>query len=102
MEVAGATVLVAGMAKSGLAAAELLTQHGARVIGCDTKPLSALPAVAEKLAALGAGFRIQSPEAFQGVDWIVLSPGVPLEAVPEGSAPAIGDLEFAAAYLRGP
>jgi UDP-N-acetylmuramoylalanine--D-glutamate ligase len=102
MRIEGATVLVAGMARSGLAAAALLSKHGARVIGCDSKPLEAMPNVAAQLSALGAGFRIQSPEAFEGVDLIVLSPGVPINAVPAGaSAPIIGELELAARFMKG-
>lgn len=96
MNIEGATVLVAGLAKSGLAVVELLKQHGAaRVIGCDTKPFDA--------TALGIEFRLQSPEAFRGVDLIVLSPGVPLSVVPKGiKTPVIGDVELIAPFLRGP
>jgi UDP-N-acetylmuramoylalanine--D-glutamate ligase len=102
MRIEGATVLVAGMARSGLAAAALLAKHGARVIACDTKPLEAMPQVAAQLGALGADFRIQSPESFLGVDLIVLSPGVPVTAIPDGTeAPVIGELELASHYLQG-
>ena len=103
MQIKGATVLVAGMAKSGLAAVALLSKRGARVIGCDSKPLDAMPDVAAQLSALGASFRVQSPEAFEGVDLIVLSPGVPVSAVPAAIAvPVIGELELAAGFIQGP
>jgi UDP-N-acetylmuramoylalanine--D-glutamate ligase len=96
MEIRGSTVLVVGMAKSGLAAAQLLSKQGAHVIGCDTKPMAEIPASLE-------AFRIQSPTAFEAVDLVVLSPGVPLEVVPAGlSVPVIGELELAARFLRGP
>ena len=86
------------MAKSGIAAVELLRKKGARVIACDIKPLNAIPQV----QALGVDFRIQSPDAFRGVDLIVLSPGVPLNAVPKDiAAPVIGDLELVAPFLKG-
>ena len=90
------------MARSGLAAAALLAKHGARVIGCDSKPLGQMPEAAAQLKSLGADFRLQSPESFVGVDLIVLSPGVPVNAVPAGLAtPVIGDLELAAQFLKG-
>jgi UDP-N-acetylmuramoylalanine--D-glutamate ligase len=103
MRIEGSTVLVAGLGKSGLAAAALLAKHGARVIGCDTKPLDATPRVAEQLKAIGAEFRIQSPGAFDNVDWIVLSPGVPVSVIPAGiAAPVVGELELASEFLKGP
>ena len=93
MRIEGATVLVAGMAKSGLAAAALLLKKGARVIACDSKPVDT--------TELGIEFRLQSPAAFKGIDLIVLSPGVPVNAVPTG-IPVIGELELAASFLKGP
>ena len=64
MRIKGATVLVVGMAKSGLAAARLLLKKGARVIACDAKPLDAMLL---EVAELGVKFRIQSPDAWNGV-----------------------------------
>ncbi|BDC49629.1 UDP-N-acetylmuramoylalanine--D-glutamate ligase [Bryobacterales bacterium F-183] len=96
----GKTVLVAGMAKSGLAAIDLLRQKGATVIACDSKELATLPhTTRQRLADLE--FRIQSPEAFTGIDFAVLSPGVPLDAVPAGVA-VMGELELASHFLQGP
>ena len=95
MKIQGATVLVAGMAKSGLAAIQLLKKRGAaRIIATDTKPFDAETVGADE-------FRLQSPEAWQGVDLIVLSPGVPLSAVPTTKTPVIGDLELAGQFLKG-
>jgi UDP-N-acetylmuramoylalanine--D-glutamate ligase len=97
MQIEGATVLVAGMAKSGLAASALLVKKGARVIATDTKPLDQAT-----LAQLGVDFQLQSPTVFENVDLIVLSPGVPVNAVPaQVKAPVIGELELAAKYLKG-
>ena len=95
MRIQGATVLVAGMARSGLAAIELLKKRGAaRIIAVDTKPFEP--------AALGVDeFRLQAPAAFSGVDLIVLSPGVPLDVVPPEIAPVIGDLELTAPFWKG-
>ena len=96
MRIEGATVLVAGMAKSGLAAIALLKRRGAaRIIATDTKPF--------ELQTLGVDeFRLQSPVAFHGVDLIVLSPGVPVQAVPASvTTPVIGDLELTAPFWKG-
>ena len=90
----GRTVLVAGMGKSGIAAAELLRRHGAVVRATDDKPKSAdiLP---------------QKEETFTSVDLIVLSPGVPVDIDPVAAArkkgiPIIGEVELAGYFLRGP
>jgi len=100
MQIEGLTVLVAGMAKSGLAAAELLSKKGARVIATDIKPLDAT--AASHIRELGADFRLQSQEVFENADLIVLSPGVPVNIVPTNvKAPVIGELELAAQYLKG-
>lgn len=94
------TVLVAGMAKSGLAAVDLLRRSGATVVACDTKELAELPpATRERLA--GLDFRVQSAAAFEGVDLAVLSPGVPLDVVPAGVA-VTGEVELSSHFLRGP
>ena len=84
-----ATVAVVGMARSGVAAAELLESKGARVTRVDKK--------------LGN----QIPESFSGCDLIVLSPGVPADLEELGGArqrgiPVIGDLELASWFLEGP
>ncbi|MCF7548363.1 UDP-N-acetylmuramoyl-L-alanine--D-glutamate ligase [Pseudonocardia sp. WMMC193] len=62
----GRTVLVAGAGISGLAAAEVLLAHGARVLVSDDRALPALPAGAEPAAGLPAG-----------VDLVVTGPGRP-------------------------
>lgn len=92
------TVVVAGMGKSGFAAAELLLRHGATVRAVDEKPDEAMR---DRLGRMGVELREQSAEAFAGADLIVLSPGVPVEAAPAG-APVIGELELASYYLKGP
>jgi UDP-N-acetylmuramoylalanine--D-glutamate ligase len=106
VELNGAKVLVAGLAKSGLAAVELLRAQGAIPIGSDAKPLAEMPEAAAQLAAAGIEFRRQSPAAARGVPLVIVSPGVPFdaemlnEARRSGSA-VIGDLELAGYFLRG-
>ena len=96
MRIEGATVLVAGMAKSGLAAIALLRKAGAaRIIATDTKACDAAVLNVDE-------FRLQSADAFDGADLIVLSPGVPRAVVPKNiTMPVIGDLELAARFMKG-
>ncbi len=106
MPVEGADILVVGMAKSGLAAVELLRTLGARPRATDRKPLEEMPAVAQRLRELHVEFAVQSPEVFDGCAGIVVSPGVPadlpeLDAARARGVSVIGELELAGAYLRG-
>jgi UDP-N-acetylmuramoylalanine--D-glutamate ligase len=101
LSIEGARVLVVGMARSGMAAVELLVEKGARVQATDQKP-QALP----RLAELGVEFAPQSPVVFEDVDLIVISPGVPadlpeLEAARRRGVDVIGELELAGYYLQG-
>ena len=98
---AGRRVAVVGLARSGVAAARLLLAAGADVVGADARPLDALgPAV----AALGReGVRLVAPappDALDGADLVVVSPGVPAKAPvlarPRArGVPVIGELELA-------
>jgi len=93
----GKTVVVAGMARSGFAAVELLIEHGARPRAVDENPTEEMRG---RLAPLGVELIKQSPEAFAGAHLIVQSPGVPLETIPS-VAPIIGEVELAGYYLKG-
>jgi UDP-N-acetylmuramoylalanine--D-glutamate ligase len=93
----GARVVVAGMARSGRAAVELLRARGARVRATDLRPAADLP----------VEFVLQSAAAFADADLIVLSPGVPfhlplLEEPRRRGVPVIGDVELAGWFLEGP
>jgi UDP-N-acetylmuramoylalanine--D-glutamate ligase len=106
MEVAGKNVLVVGMARSGLAAAEFLVSQGAAVHAADSKPLSELGDAAQKLGDLGITFEQQGPGLIDGRDLIVISPGVPadlelLEAARARGVSVIGELEMASDFLLG-
>ncbi|HUP38440.1 MAG TPA: UDP-N-acetylmuramoyl-L-alanine--D-glutamate ligase [Candidatus Limnocylindria bacterium] len=99
---AGKTVSVVGLAKSGVAAARLICRLGGRVLASDSSPLEALPAEARGLerldCALWAGGHPDA--AFVGANLIVVSPGVPLElpalvAMRARGVPIIGELELA-------
>ncbi len=97
----GKRVAVVGMAKSGIAAVELLTGQGAAVIALDQKTVTDA-----RLASLGIDVRPQGPAAISGADLVVLSPGVPADADVANAAraagiPVIGDLELASWFLQG-
>ncbi|MBI5282756.1 MAG: UDP-N-acetylmuramoyl-L-alanine--D-glutamate ligase [Candidatus Solibacter usitatus] len=100
MDVRGARITVFGMAKSGLAAIDLLKRQGALLRASDCRPLDQLPPP-------GVDFVIQSPEALADCDIAVLSPGVPpglpifQEAASRGVR-IVGDVEAASWYLQGP
>jgi UDP-N-acetylmuramoylalanine--D-glutamate ligase len=84
------------MARSGVAAVELLMEQGARVTAVDQSLVS----------NLGVTVKPQEAASFEGVDLVVLSPGVPadldlLEPVRRRGIPVIGDLELASWFLKG-
>jgi UDP-N-acetylmuramoylalanine--D-glutamate ligase len=98
---AGSRVTVVGLARSGLAAARMLHEVGARVTGLDAKPAAALGR--EALALRDAGVRLLSggsdAAAFAGAALVVVSPGVALDSpqlAPARAAgvPIIGELEL--------
>jgi UDP-N-acetylmuramoylalanine--D-glutamate ligase len=102
----GTAALVVGMKKSGIASAELLARHGARVRATDLKPLDELPEARPVLERLGIPFEQQTPAVFEGVDLIVLSPDVPADLPPLEDARrrgvrVIGEVELAAPFLKG-
>jgi len=101
MRVDGARAVVVGMARSGVAAVELLLEQGAQVTAVDQS------AVANpKLVELGVSVQPQEASAFEGADLVVLSPGVPadldvLQPVRGRGVPVVGDLELASWFLKG-
>jgi UDP-N-acetylmuramoylalanine--D-glutamate ligase len=104
MEFKGTRSLVVGMAKSGMASAELLRKHGAEVRATDVKMDRE---VEQRLHELHVPFQLQSPGVFENADLIVLSPGVPadlepLESARRRGATVIGEVELAGYFLQGP
>src|SRR5256712_6109152 len=92
-------VTVFGLAKSGVAAARLLVAAGAAVRGTDAKPVSSLGPEVAALAAIGVRL-VDGPGAFDGVELVVVRPGVPVDGeqrVPAraGLVRVIGELERA-------
>ncbi len=106
MDFAGVRVVVVGLARSGLAAAELLASKNAMVTACDAKPLGELPGAAEALERLRVPFRPQSWETLANAEWIVISPGVPadlevLNKARRQGVRVIGEVELAGFFLQG-
>src|SRR6187549_181761 len=98
-------VTVAGAARSGLAAAELLARRGARVTLSESSPDVPAP---ERLTSLGVALEVggHRPATFEHADLIVLSPGVPPEqpaiaAARRRGVPVIAEIELASRWLLG-
>ena len=108
MEIAGRKALVVGAARSGIASARFLAQRGATVALNDRKPLTEWPAEALELKTAGVGCIEGDPPSWllDQIDLVVLSPGVPVTAIPiryadRRGAEVIGEVELASRFLRG-
>ena len=108
MELEGKSAVVVGMARSGVAAAELLLGRGARVVAADRKPAAELPAEVMRLPDKGAMLALGAHDAatFTGADLIVVSPGVPwdlpeLLAARRAGVEVIAELELGFRCLSG-
>jgi UDP-N-acetylmuramoylalanine--D-glutamate ligase len=98
----GASALVIGLARSGKAACELLKRHGCAVVGSDSRTGGEFSRSLDDLRKSGVAISLGSQEEslLEGVDLVVLSPGVhpgmPLIAAAlRKGIPVIGELELA-------
>ena len=98
-------VTVAGAARSGIAAAELLARRGARVTLSEAH--TEAPGT-EALLELGVNLELggHRTETFAGADLVVLSPGVPptqnaVRAARARGIPVIAEIELASRWLQG-
>jgi UDP-N-acetylmuramoylalanine--D-glutamate ligase len=108
MELKDKRILVVGLGKSGLASSIFLRKHGAQVTVSDLRSVEAL--AKELPALLDIGVMVEAGGhgllTFRRQDWIVVSPGVPLDT-PElaqalrSGTPVIGELELASRFLQG-
>jgi UDP-N-acetylmuramoylalanine--D-glutamate ligase len=93
-------VLVLGLGKSGVAAAELLRRRGARVLALDDADSPALQRDAAALKALGVVVQLAAEEVPEAnFDLAVVSPGVPwsnpmLQELNARKVPIIGEFEL--------
>jgi len=100
-------VLVVGLGRSGIAAAQLCAARGARVTVTDKRPAAELGA---SLAALPPSVTRElgghRRETFLGAELIVLSPGVPeipeLVAARAAGVAVTGELELASRFVSAP
>jgi UDP-N-acetylmuramoylalanine--D-glutamate ligase len=109
MDVNGKNVLVVGMAKSGIAAGRLLVKHGANVRITDSGDNPEMTAAGKKLEGFGILVETgrHSRDFMRGVDFIVLSPGVPGSCQVIGWAqeeliPVISEIELASRFTQTP
>ena len=101
--------MIIGMARSGVAAAALLARDGRRVRINDIKTKDELGDALKPLQGLsGVQWRLgEKPEPlFQGVDTLVISPGIPYESEIVQTAlrmgiEVIGEIELSARYNKG-
>ncbi|HVW29032.1 MAG TPA: UDP-N-acetylmuramoyl-L-alanine--D-glutamate ligase [Polyangiaceae bacterium] len=105
LDLAGKNVIVVGLGRSGIAAARLCAERGARVTGTDSRSEAELPAEAKGLAmTLVAGGH--HGVRFDDADLVVVSPGVPplaaLDAAEKNGVRVVGELELAASFLTAP
>ncbi len=108
MKIEKKRVLVVGMARSGVAAAELLLSHGALPILSDAKKREAFGDELKALENTACTFRLgEDPVKLLGeADSVVISPGVPVDsavvlAAKERGLPLIGEMELAFSLLQG-
>jgi len=106
---AGKKVTVVGLARSGVAAANLLESIGAHVTVADAKDREALTGILPRLKSdriavnVGQGYE----DALAHADLVVISPGVPTELpslarVRKRGVQVIGELELASRFLNAP
>lgn len=98
----GKRVLVVGMARSGVAAAQLLVKHGAKVVVNDSKTGEELGEAVAPLMSLPVEWALGRPAAdcLDGIDVLVISPGIPdtapfVEEARRRGVSVTGELELA-------
>ncbi len=108
MDLSGKNVMVVGLGQSGLAVVRFLAGRGARVRVNDQRDADALGASASSAAALGAELVLggHPDDAFEGLDLIVVSPGVPplsqLDAAEARGVAVVSEIELAARFIEAP
>ncbi len=108
MELSGKHVMVVGLGESGLAVVRFATERGAHVRVNDRRDRRALGDAGAEAEALGAELVLGShPDAaFEGLDAIVVSPGVPalpeLARAEERGTPVVSEVELASRFIEAP
>lgn len=105
VQLAGKSVVVVGLGRSGVAASQLCLARGARVVATDAAPIERLSAPARALADAGAVLAVGGHDdvPWATVDLAVVSPGVAsfaaLEAAEARGVPVVGELELASRFV---
>jgi len=100
--------MVVGLGESGLAAVRFLAERGARVVVNDRRDREALGAAATEAETLGAQLVLggHPDTAFEDMDLIVVSPGVPplaeLDQAEQRGVPVVSEIELAARFIEAP
>lgn len=99
---------MAGLGKTGAAAAEFLIRRGARVRVTESASSKALLKKAEQLRRIGVRVEVggHTQGFVKGCDLLVTSPGIPKESVPLREAktagiPVISEIELGAYFCKG-
>jgi UDP-N-acetylmuramoylalanine--D-glutamate ligase len=106
MDLDGKTVVVVGLAQTGVAVAKFCARRGARVIVSDAKPAAQLAAPMQKLEGVPVRFELGGMDlsTYLAAELIVMSPGVP--PLPETRAAraqgieVIAEIELAYRFLH--
>ncbi len=108
MKVEKKRVLLVGMARSGIAAAELLLSHGAIPILYDAKKAESFGKELAPLRGTACEFHLGEDPflLMENADLVVISPGVPIDspiakAARENGIPLIGELELGYSLSQG-
>jgi len=109
MEVKGKKVLIMGAARSGIAASKFLHAHGAHVVLTDIKSGETLRDVDKEVKGLGIEtlWGEQPDVKKMAPDFIIVSPGIPLNIPPLIEAvklgiPVLSELELAYRFTKAP
>jgi UDP-N-acetylmuramoylalanine--D-glutamate ligase len=100
--------MVVGLGESGLAVVRFLAERGARVVVNDRRDREALGAAATEAEALGAELVLggHPDRAFDDLDLIVVSPGVPrlaqLDQAEQRGVLVVSEVELAARFIEAP
>jgi UDP-N-acetylmuramoylalanine--D-glutamate ligase len=108
VELSRKNAMVIGLGESGMAAVRFLAERGARVMANDRRGREELGAVATEAESLGVELVLggHPDSAFEGLDLIVVSPGVPpLEQLARAEACGVlvlSEVELAARFIEAP
>jgi UDP-N-acetylmuramoylalanine--D-glutamate ligase len=109
VDLSGMQVLVVGLARTGIAVAQFLSDRGARVVGTDMRDREDLEREFPDIRDLKIEFHggDSATESFLHADLIILSPGVPPFITPLARArkqgiPIISEIELASWFVTTP